>query len=246
VSIVSLRSNQLKDQHMKAIGECLSNLTAPSPAIQYLSLWDNQITDQGATFLASALKTNRSLISLNLGKNNIGLEGFQAIAGALTRAVLTPAEANNRRKVVKDIEKKKKEAVLKFRKSKPVPDERAVEIYGRPFDQQMDDLSPVEEDGVCYGRGNRILASLNLSHNLVSREDAEAVFAEVHKHNTELRRLILSIEELLPETTEDEASVLNASSVNVSAIFSSSIVELPPSPERTVVLVEPHEEIEIA
>jgi hypothetical protein len=50
-----------------------------------LDLWDNKITDTGATAIANYLQTNTSLTTLSLGKNSIGDSGAAALASILGR-----------------------------------------------------------------------------------------------------------------------------------------------------------------
>ena len=47
------------------------------------SLQSNQVGDEGAIFIAEALKINQSLKQLNLSRSNIGAIGVAAISEAL-------------------------------------------------------------------------------------------------------------------------------------------------------------------
>ncbi|XP_048476889.1 NACHT, LRR and PYD domains-containing protein 3-like isoform X1 [Rhincodon typus] len=63
-----LRNNDLQDQGMKLLSEALRN---PDCQIEKLQLNDNSLSDSCAQDLASALGTNQSLMSLNLGENKL-------------------------------------------------------------------------------------------------------------------------------------------------------------------------------
>jgi hypothetical protein len=54
-------------------------------ALTTLSLWNNNIGDQGARALAAALADNATLTTLNLGSNRIGAAGALALEDALEK-----------------------------------------------------------------------------------------------------------------------------------------------------------------
>lgn len=62
-----------------------------------LNLSSNHITDEGAKFLADALRTNRRLRYLNLANNFITDTGFNQILDTLTEFPLTPAEITQKK-----------------------------------------------------------------------------------------------------------------------------------------------------
>ncbi|XP_078059765.1 NACHT, LRR and PYD domains-containing protein 3-like [Mustelus asterias] len=77
---LDLSYNNLGDSGVKLLSVALRNLECQ---IQKLSLYGNNLTDSCAEDLASALSTNRSLIDLNLGSNNLGDSGVKLLSVAL-------------------------------------------------------------------------------------------------------------------------------------------------------------------
>lgn len=65
-----------------------------------MNLSGNKISDIGAVYLARALRTNRTLLSINLSQNNIGDIGAKALADVISRFPLTFAEIIYRRYVI--------------------------------------------------------------------------------------------------------------------------------------------------
>lgn len=56
------------------------SLISEESSIRLLSLRGNDIGDSGAATIAEGLKTNHSLVSLNLWGNKIGTNGVKALA----------------------------------------------------------------------------------------------------------------------------------------------------------------------
>ncbi|XP_078058272.1 NACHT, LRR and PYD domains-containing protein 3-like [Mustelus asterias] len=77
---LSLYRNKVGDSGVKLLSAALRN---PECKIQKLDLCINGLTDSCAEDLASALSTNRSLIDLNLGANNLGDSGVKLLSVAL-------------------------------------------------------------------------------------------------------------------------------------------------------------------
>ncbi|XP_078060382.1 NACHT, LRR and PYD domains-containing protein 3-like isoform X2 [Mustelus asterias] len=77
---LNLGDNKLGDSGVKLLSVALRN---PDCKIQKLDLRGNDLTDSCAEDLASALSTNRSLIDLNLGGNNLGDSGVKLLSVAL-------------------------------------------------------------------------------------------------------------------------------------------------------------------
>ncbi|XP_078061660.1 NACHT, LRR and PYD domains-containing protein 3-like isoform X3 [Mustelus asterias] len=77
---LNLGYNQLGDSGVKLLSVALRN---PECKIQKLHLRVNGLTDSCAEDLASALRTNRSLIDLNLGHNKLGDSGVKLLSVAL-------------------------------------------------------------------------------------------------------------------------------------------------------------------
>ena len=68
----------------------IASLIAGNEVLKTLSLYRNNIRDEGAKELAAALRVNGVLIKLDISKNDIGPEGAKAMASALrVNAVLT-------------------------------------------------------------------------------------------------------------------------------------------------------------
>ncbi|XP_078059580.1 NACHT, LRR and PYD domains-containing protein 3-like isoform X2 [Mustelus asterias] len=77
---LNLSVNKLGDSGVKLLSVALRN---PDCKIQELYLYGNDLTDSCAEDLASALSTNRSLIDLDLGSNNLGDSGVKLLSVAL-------------------------------------------------------------------------------------------------------------------------------------------------------------------
>ncbi|XP_078059742.1 NACHT, LRR and PYD domains-containing protein 3-like isoform X1 [Mustelus asterias] len=77
---LDLSVNKLGDSGVKLLSVALRN---PDCKIQKLYLYGNDLTDSCAEDLASALSTNRSLIDLYLGSNNLGDSGVKLLSVAL-------------------------------------------------------------------------------------------------------------------------------------------------------------------
>jgi Ran GTPase-activating protein (RanGAP) involved in mRNA processing and transport len=61
-----------------ALAKSISNL-------KELNISDNRLKAEGAKILVPALKANGALVSLNLAKNDLGVEGAQHVAGVLPK-----------------------------------------------------------------------------------------------------------------------------------------------------------------
>jgi hypothetical protein len=70
---------KLTCQHAKWLGACLQEHDTCAALVD-LNLSANQISDEGATSLATALHLNQTLRVLNLANNIIAEPGFQALA----------------------------------------------------------------------------------------------------------------------------------------------------------------------
>ncbi|XP_078057503.1 NACHT, LRR and PYD domains-containing protein 3-like [Mustelus asterias] len=77
---LDLSLNKLGDSGVKLLSVALRN---PECKIQKLDLYDNALTDSCAQDLASALRTNHSLIDLYLGDNKLGDSGVKLLSVAL-------------------------------------------------------------------------------------------------------------------------------------------------------------------
>lgn len=175
-----------------------ARLAFPNPASETLALLNlstNRITDVGATYLATALRTNRCLYYLNLTSNMITDDGAKKIFDVLLPFPLTYSELIGRNERYKRHLRKKHELIdtfitnakneetdLKSIKRKPRVDTSA----GRPslsyLNEKAQDMAKklvtdfkdpyhkdvVIKDGGLQCNGNRILAYLNLSYNNLS------------------------------------------------------------------------------
>jgi hypothetical protein len=75
-----------------------------------LTLWDNDITDAGCIALCDLLRNNRKLLYLSLGRNKITDASLEYLAESLTAYKLTPQQSLERKKAIRELEKRKKEA----------------------------------------------------------------------------------------------------------------------------------------
>lgn len=77
---LSLWDNQVGDIGVIVLSDALRN---NSSALKRLDLSQNGITDEGAEYLAQMLKINKILIYLTLSNNEISNQGLQSLASAL-------------------------------------------------------------------------------------------------------------------------------------------------------------------
>ena len=112
VEILSLRSNGLSDSFAKILSEAL----VKNQNLLSVNLWDNSITDQGAIMLGDALRANKNLLSLSLGKNKIGNSGAEYLLLSVTRFKLSVVQLFDRKKTIRELEKRKKESINRRRR----------------------------------------------------------------------------------------------------------------------------------
>jgi Ran GTPase-activating protein (RanGAP) involved in mRNA processing and transport len=77
---LSLWKNQVGDKGVQSLSNALS---ANESSLKQLDLSQNDITDEGAGYLAQMLKTNKVLTHLSLSNNKIGGKGIQLLADSL-------------------------------------------------------------------------------------------------------------------------------------------------------------------
>jgi Ran GTPase-activating protein (RanGAP) involved in mRNA processing and transport len=78
---LSLSSNHLCDNGIQVLAKAL---TFNNSTLDTLALHSTGITDKGVEYLAEMLKTNRTMMELRLSGNEIGNQGVQLLAKALT------------------------------------------------------------------------------------------------------------------------------------------------------------------
>jgi hypothetical protein len=176
--LLSLRSNYLGDEEVKIIAELLKT----NESLEHLSLWDNSITDAAAVLLGEALRANRTLEYLSLGKNKISNVGGQYLLVSLTKYSLSPRELFERKKLIRELEKKKKETLgrkkrvskSKSKKQQPPTDSLDKNQDTLNYDELINHLIPLEEinggAGGAIAQGNRTLKHLDLSFNEITTE----------------------------------------------------------------------------
>ncbi|KAJ2996319.1 Cullin-2 [Globomyces sp. JEL0801] len=101
-----------------------SSLLGEDSILKSFSLRGNNITDIGAKLLAAALKTNRTLTSLDLFNNRINKYGAEAFAEALANYPLSPDEIQLRKKQMTENDRQKEveddPAAKKKRGNRPI------------------------------------------------------------------------------------------------------------------------------
>ena len=81
---LSIGANRLGDESVSALCESLKTNTT----LEKLDIkggYEDTLGASGATIIAEMLKVNTPLTTLNISVNRIGVEGAQAVAGALPR-----------------------------------------------------------------------------------------------------------------------------------------------------------------
>jgi len=79
-----LKDLNLNHNKLTLTDEKLAAAIAKNKTLKLLSLWNNNVSDEGIKHLADALKKNNTLQELYLGRNNIGDEGAKYIADMLS------------------------------------------------------------------------------------------------------------------------------------------------------------------
>ncbi|PIO13069.1 hypothetical protein AB205_0106150 [Aquarana catesbeiana] len=76
---LNLSGNKLEDIHFRDLMEALT-----TSRIEELRLWDNHLTDSSCPHLASVIRNNQTLKTLNLSENNPEDPHFRDLMEALT------------------------------------------------------------------------------------------------------------------------------------------------------------------
>uniref|UniRef100_W5NCD9 Protein phosphatase 1 regulatory subunit 37 n=1 Tax=Lepisosteus oculatus TaxID=7918 RepID=W5NCD9_LEPOC len=95
IQILDLRNNHIMDSGLSYLCE---GLKEQRKGLVTLVLWNNQLTHNGMTYLASALPYTQTLETLNLGHNSVGNEGVHKLKDGLiaNRSVLRLGLANTK------------------------------------------------------------------------------------------------------------------------------------------------------
>lgn len=109
---LSLRGNYLDDNFSELFAEILLR----NQSLLSISLWDNQIADHGAIVIGNALRSNKTLLSLSLSKNMIGDMGADHLFLSITKFKLSASQLFDRKKTIRDLEKRKKESINRRRR----------------------------------------------------------------------------------------------------------------------------------
>ncbi|PRP84335.1 hypothetical protein PROFUN_07636 [Planoprotostelium fungivorum] len=214
---LSLRSNHTSPREAKIYAE----LILRNRSITFLNLWDNNIGDEGAMAIGEALRYNYILLYLNLAKNQIGPTGADYISLSLGRFRLTPNQAFERKKLIRELDKRKKEAISRKRrvnkgksKAKPMTASGAQEEPAAATPAQkksptpasktddeayeiemlIQELEVTETEGLSYGTGNRSLVYLNITQNDFEPADLYPTFHRVNQINPIIQRILLDEE----------------------------------------------------
>ncbi|XP_072133414.1 uncharacterized protein [Mobula birostris] len=83
LTVLNLNNNKLEDSGVKLVSAALKKSRCK---LQELQLRNVGLTDSGAKDLASTLRTNRSLMELNLNDNKLGDSGVKLVSAALKKA----------------------------------------------------------------------------------------------------------------------------------------------------------------
>eukprot|EP01112_Ceratiomyxa_fruticulosa_P017092 TRINITY_DN5260_c0_g1_i1.p1 TRINITY_DN5260_c0_g1~~TRINITY_DN5260_c0_g1_i1.p1 ORF type:complete len:587 (+),score=153.97 TRINITY_DN5260_c0_g1_i1:52-1812(+) len=102
---LSLNSNHIDDY---ILGTLLEGFTQHG-SLTSLSLYDNDITDNGCIAIANFLRTSVPLTALSLAKNKIGDSGAMCLASILGRVPLSPEDINTRRRMRAELEVRRRE-----------------------------------------------------------------------------------------------------------------------------------------
>lgn len=92
-----LESLDLRNNHLSDIGVQFLSLAIIYSNIKTLNLESNEITSNGAEYLADMIKNSRTLVELYLSKNHLGDRGVELLANALIYDQINTQESSNRR-----------------------------------------------------------------------------------------------------------------------------------------------------
>lgn len=194
---LSLARCFIQDIGVEQIAAKLAFSHPASETLALLNLSSNRITDVGATYIATALRTNRCLSYLNLTNNMITDEGGKTIFEVLMQFPLSYSEMIGRNERYIRHLRKKHELIDTFITNVQQTDETdsksakkkasridtsqgrpsASYMHGRAQDMAKKLISDFKDpyhkditlkDGVLHCNGNNILAYLNLSYNHLS------------------------------------------------------------------------------
>ncbi|MDB5840668.1 MAG: hypothetical protein JWQ23_2620 [Herminiimonas sp.] len=190
-------------------GEKVQNLAywlKDSPPVERLVLIWQEIGDEGAIAIASALKVNSALKILDLTGNNIGKEGAKALSSALDKnETLTSLNLSSNKigatgtsELVPGLKKSTTLLALDLSKNR-VGDDGAAEVESllkenhtlRTLELRENKITEVGATSLAFGlKGNNALAKLDLGENQIGDDGATAL-ASVFKVNQKLAELIL-------------------------------------------------------
>lgn len=110
LSFLSLRFCKIDADGMKKIADRI-NSYLPEAGLIHLNVSSNFLGDEGAEYIADALRANRTLLVLNLADNQITDKGCEKIITVLQRFPLNQSEIKLRRKRIFNSLQNKQETV---------------------------------------------------------------------------------------------------------------------------------------
>eukprot|EP00743_Colponemidia_sp_Colp-15_P000854 GILK01000942.1.p1 GENE.GILK01000942.1~~GILK01000942.1.p1 ORF type:complete len:415 (+),score=77.79 GILK01000942.1:873-2117(+) len=132
----------------------LSDALKTNKTLKSIDLWSNDITDEGLAVLSSMLLDNKTLLSLSVGRNRITENGVSSLLSQIGLIKMSEQELQSYRE---------RERLLAEVQKKPVKGKKPT----MEFD--IAPLEPTEElDGHMYWARNHTLLHINLSYNLIT------------------------------------------------------------------------------
>jgi len=160
---ISLRGNKLGDSGAIAIAEAIAMNTWALT----LNLFDNRIGDDGGRSIVDKLRYNVMLKSLSLSRNSCGDEFFASMVRMLVGSEVdedTRADFTKYASRLIDLNK----SITLGKKSKGKPDSRPLHVEEVPLLEAI-----ITVNDAYYFKGNRILETINLSSNTITKEGAK-------------------------------------------------------------------------
>lgn len=123
---------------------------------------------------------------------------------------MTSQQLFERRKLIRELEKRKKETISRKKrvskvkakkqqnieekedKQRPTSTPTATSLEPEQYDALIESLQPIEVDGVAFSKGNRTLLNINLSFNVITDQTLLSFEEQVRECNTVIQHITLT------------------------------------------------------
>eukprot|EP00742_Colponemidia_sp_Colp-10_P001952 GILJ01002085.1.p1 GENE.GILJ01002085.1~~GILJ01002085.1.p1 ORF type:complete len:411 (-),score=69.57 GILJ01002085.1:67-1299(-) len=134
--------------------QALADALKTNKTLKSIDLWSNDITDEGLAVLSSMLLDNKTLLSLSVGRNRITENGVSSLLSQVGLIKMSEQELQSYRE---------RERLLAEVQKKPVKGKK------QTMEFEIAPLEPTEDvDGHLFWARNHTLLHINLSYNLIT------------------------------------------------------------------------------